>query len=115
MSGKENSEDEAEAVDLRNLDPEGWQRDRVLYNATLFMINASWYYELHAATEDSNTGRIFEVLKVGLHFWLLISCQNIDLGFSSFYAFSFGDPAHTTTGTNSYTSPAAFSMNSRTS
>lgn len=73
-SGEENSEDEAEAVDLENLDPEGWQGDRVLYNATLFMINASWYYELHAATEYGDTGRIFEVLKVGLHFWPLISC-----------------------------------------
>lgn len=72
-SSGEDSDNEAAAVDLRNIDPEGWQGDRVLYNATLFMINASWYYELHAATEDGDTGRIFEVLKVGFHLWSLKS------------------------------------------
>lgn len=74
MSDEEDSEEEAAAVDLRNVDPEGWQGDRVLYNTTLFMINASWYYELHAATEDGDTGRIFEVLKVGFHLESFRSC-----------------------------------------
>lgn len=62
--GDSEEEEEAENIDLANLDPENWQGDRVLYNITLFMTHASWYYELHVATEDGDTGRIFEVQKV---------------------------------------------------
>lgn len=41
-----------------------WKGDRALWNTTLFMVHASWYYEFQAATQDGDPGRVLEVMKV---------------------------------------------------
>jgi hypothetical protein len=45
-------------------EPPGFDGDRVLSNAILFLMEFGWWIELNYAIPEGDVGRVFEILKV---------------------------------------------------
>jgi hypothetical protein len=49
-------------------EPPGFDGDRVLSNAILFLMEFGWWIELNYAIPEGDVGRVFEILKVKIRF-----------------------------------------------